>query len=565
MAELNSKHVTWGGLVYYDTQIKQYVNELLENLGGTSGSPEELADIRNKLEQLVITATANQARIDELFNNDSENKSNIDKLFESDKLQAENIRELQTRIEYVATKEDAAQLSGDIKCLQDDIAELEAKLETDHVTLEELRIAIENLATEDEIAGLNQELSNVQQLLEDKADKTELAGLATEEYVRQKITEAELSDKDVNLEDYYTKSETATLIAAEIADLVTKDAFDVVQQQSAQNEVKLLQVDSELFDIQKQLDDIDVTSYATKDEVAAVEAKIPSIEGLATKKELDDAINSIQHPTVDLDGYATKDYVDEEITKLNIPTKVSDLNNDVGYLTEQGLSEYAKKSDIPGPELFVVDFTAPDFAAALEAFNAGKLLLLINAAPDPASYAVMNYARADLITFTKFLISRSSAYGAFNTYYLKSDNTWEMAKEAILNKVEARVDDNKDLTGLVIGKETYDFDNFATTENITQLTQDIENIENTYVTNETLQNNYVSNTYIEENYTTNEQLEATYVTNDKVTEVVTNEVNTVVTEQIETKVTEVIQEKVDAGEITVTTDKISYGDFEEDI
>lgn len=232
---------------------------------------------------------------------------------------------------------------------------------------------------------------------------------------------------------------------------------------------------------------------------------------------------------------------------------------------EAKIDEAIQSIDIPQPELFIIDYNSPNFADAFDAYKAGKLLLLTNAAPDIDSYAIMNYVRSDLITFTKFLMSRSSAYGAFNTYYLHSDNTWEVAKEVRLNKVEAKVDDNNTISELVIGKDTYAFDNFATTENITQLTQDIENIENTYVTNETLQNNYVSNTYITENYTTNEELEATYVTNDKVTEVVTQEVNTVVTEQIETKVTEVIQEKVDAGEITVAADKISYGDFEDDI
>jgi hypothetical protein len=271
---------------------------------------------------------------------------------------------------------------------------------------------------------------------------------------------------------------------------------------------------------------------------------------------------------VDLNNYYTKTQVDSLIASLKneipeVPTKVSDLENDLGYLTEhQDLSEYAKKSDIPQPELFVIDYNSPNFADAFDAYTAGKLLLLTNVAPDVDSYAIMNYVRSDMITFTKFLMSRSGTYGAFNTYYLRSDNTWEVAKEVKLNKVEAKVDDNNNISEIVIGKDTYDFDNFATTEVVNQINENVQNIENTYVTNETLQNNYVSNTYITENYTTNEQLEATYVTNEKVTEVVTQEVNTVVTEQIETKVTEVIQEKVDAGEITVQSDSISYDTWE---
>ena len=82
---------------------------------------------------------------------------------------------------------------------------------------------------------------------------------------------------------------------------------------------------------------------------------------------------------------------------------------------------------------------------------------------------------------------------------------------------------------------------------VNNITEQIQTIENNYVTNETLETNYIT---IEEG-----------VTKTEVTEIVTNEVNTVVTEQIETKVTEVIQDKVEAGEIVVSADKISYGEF----
>lgn len=245
----------------------------------------------------------------------------------------------------------------------------------------------------------------------------------------------------------------------------------------------------------------DLSDYALKSE-------IPSIDGLATEQFVKDsidaieipetnlsnyydkieteglitkAIESIEHPTIDLDGYATEDFVNKAISGIQVP----DVSNfitmeeveakgyidevpaeyvtereleDKGYLTEhQDLSDYAKKSDIPEAELFVVDFNAPDFAAAVEAYNNGKLLLLVNAAPDINGYAVMNYVRADLITFTKFLTSRSEAYGSFNTYYLHSDNTWEISKEVKLNKVEANVKGEivGELATIKIGKEIY--------------------------------------------------------------------------------------------------------------
>lgn len=256
--------------------------------------------------------------------------------------------------------------------------------------------------------------------------------------------------------------------------------------------------------------DIDLSEYVKQEEIA----------DLATEQFVTDAVNAIEIPEV--------------------PTKVSELENDAGYITAE---------DIPASELYVVDFNTPNFAEAIEAYNAGKILLLTNAAPDVNSYAIMNYVRDDIITFTKFLMSRSGTYGSFNTYYLHSDNTWELAKEVKLNKVEAVTDADNNINGLIIGKNTYDFANFATTETVNQIT---ENIENTYITNTTLEE-------------TKQEIANTYVTTDKVTEVVETQVDEVVTAQIETKVTEVIEKKIAADELVVNADAINYGDFEDDI
>ena len=337
-----------------------------------------------------------------------------------------------------------------------------------------------------------------------KSEIPSVEGLASEEFVLKKIAEAELADQDVDLSAYYTKSEVDALIPevpTKVSELTNDAGYITAADVPA----------------------TDLSNYYNKTE---------------TENLIAEAVESIEHPIVDLEGYATEEWVNEQ-----------------GFLKEhQDLSEYAKKSDIPEAELFVVDFTAPDFAAALEAYNNGKLLLLVNAAPDANGYAVMNYVRADLITFTKFLTSRSEAYGSFNTYYLHSDNTWEISKEVKLNKVEANVADEPtaELTSLRVGKEVYklpDLANYVTNEILEQ----------NYITQEEIANTYVTENHIVNNYVTQEAAKNTYVTNEQVTEVVTNEVNTVVTEQIETKVETIIQEKVDTGEIKVNS--ISYGEF----
>ena len=69
---------------------------------------------------------------------------------------------------------------------------------------------------------------------------------------------------------------------------------------------------------------------------------IPSIEGLATEEYVDNAIREaeLSGKEVDLSAYATKAHVAEEIAKIEIPT-IPDL------------TDYAKKSDIPGVSDFI--------------------------------------------------------------------------------------------------------------------------------------------------------------------------------------------------------------------
>lgn len=79
-----------------------------------------------------------------------------------------------------------------------------------------------------------------------------------------------------------------------------------------------------------------------------------------TKNEVDTKLSNVQ---VDLTGYATEKYVDEKVDAVDvseqlkdyakkedikpIPTEVSAFNNDVGYLTNEDLENYALKSEVP--------------------------------------------------------------------------------------------------------------------------------------------------------------------------------------------------------------------------
>lgn len=79
-----------------------------------------------------------------------------------------------------------------------------------------------------------------------------------------------------------------------------------------------------------QVEDVDLSDYYTKSEVEElipntdnfitaedVSALIPS--EFVTEDELADAISKIEHPTVDLDGYATEEFVNKAIESIEIP------------------------------------------------------------------------------------------------------------------------------------------------------------------------------------------------------------------------------------------------------
>lgn len=107
---------------------------------------------------------------------------------------------------------------------------------------------------------------------------------------------------------------------------------------------------------------IDLSGYALKGEIPSLDGyakttDIPSVEGLATKSYVDENIaNVATSGDIDLSNYVTKDtvYTKAQTDALipSVPTKVSQLENDTGYLKEhQDLSKYALKADIPNVSL----------------------------------------------------------------------------------------------------------------------------------------------------------------------------------------------------------------------
>jgi hypothetical protein len=507
---------------------KEYVDTLIKNVTGVDFSEyAKKTDLTGFASEHFVRAQ--METIPEVYLGDYAKKSDIPEVDLSIYAKKSDIPSIEGLASVDFVNQKIAGLSKDV-----DLSNYYTKAEVDaripaidnFITRDEIP-SIDSLATisyvDEKLAGivLPKIPTKISEFENDVGYITSIEGLATEDFVRSEIAKAELRGGVTEealaniIANYYNKTEIDTLVSEAVNGIEIPDTSNFIT-----------------------MEDVESKGYLTEHQ---------NIEHLATKKELQEALDNINHPTVDLTGYATEAYVKNAIAEAELNDKEVDLT---GYATKEDLEAveakipsldgYAKLEDIPEAELYTVDFNAPSYSDAVEAYYAGKVLVLTNAAPDVNSFAVMNYVSDQYITFTKFLMSRSEAYGAFNTYYLKSDNTWEVVKEVRLNKVEASVDDNG-VTTLNIGKDSYKLD---------------------YITNEYIQNqNYVTTNYIEQNYTTTEQLEATYVTQENVTEVVTQQIETTVTEQIESKVTEVIETKIENGTIATRAESISYDTF----
>ena len=145
-----------------------------------------------------------------------------------------------------------------------------------------------------------------------------MSDYATEEYVGKKIAEAQLAESDVDLSDYYTKSETEGAIDEAIA------AIDFPE--------------TDLSEYAKKSEIPSTTGLATETYVNEQIAKIPAtdLSNYYTKEQTNKAI---QDNVPDMNLYATKTYVTNEIAKIDVPDTSKFLTEvPAEYITETELS-----------------------------------------------------------------------------------------------------------------------------------------------------------------------------------------------------------------------------------
>ena len=189
-------------------------------------------------------------------------------------------------------------------------------------------LTLGNYYTKDEVTAL---LNSI---------KVDLTGYATETWVKEAINAIKFPEEydDTELrnlinnkadrihthDQYLTKQQAlaeyakkSELFSGDYNDLSNKPVIPSIEGLATENYVKNAIAEAELND-----KEVDLTGYATKDDVAEAISKIEfpttDLSNYYNKQEIDTKIESIEHPTVSLEGYATEDYVNKAIENISI-------------------------------------------------------------------------------------------------------------------------------------------------------------------------------------------------------------------------------------------------------
>ena len=277
--------------------------------------------------------------------------------------------------------------------------------------------------------------------LNNKANKSDLEGLATESYVIAKVAEAKLEGSDITIPVQDVKVNGQTVIKNMIAD-------------------------------------IDLTPYAKSED-------IPSIEGLATEQWVADKNYLTQHQ--DISHLASTEYVNEQIANVDVteqlkdyalkselPVNVSELNNDKGYLTEhQDISHLATKDEIPSLEGYAKTSDLPSLDGYAKTEDIPSLDGYAKTTDIPS---LDEYVKSeDLPNFNEFAKTEDipSLDGYAKTSELPNFN--EFAKTEDIPSLEgyAKEEDIPSLDGYAKSEDIPSLDGYAKTSWVTEYVTDV--------------------------------------------------------------------------------------------
>ena len=223
-------------------------------------------------------------------------------------------KEFQTKVD---------EIDSDINSIKENVKKLQS---FESITNENIKSLEEQI---EELSGVDSDYFN-EAFIDIEKRLNELS--STDEELQKNTNEL------INVVDEIKKS-FSTFATKEYVDDKVDGKFDEAGTAASLNAV----MDERVTELEK----INHNDYVTEEKLAS---KGYLTSDVADKKYAPIGTNS-SGESIDLSDYATIEYVKETYANKSdipvVPTDISSFNNDKGYLTEESLNEYVKKSDIP--------------------------------------------------------------------------------------------------------------------------------------------------------------------------------------------------------------------------
>ena len=299
MAEI--MYVDWDGLVYYDTRSKQYIKDIVDQtikFGGNYSIDDvptpgfDTLHVAYKITNEFVVTPEIDYFVDSCANKHFAEGTII--------LVVEDNESDTYRFDILFESCSGTSITPDSGL---DLSNYYTQTEVDNLLTDKVN------ATELDRYYLKTETDTQ---LADKADKADLIGLATEEFVNKKISEAELVDKEVDLSNFYNKTEVENIVDEAVGNISVPEVPTNIS--SFVNDTGYITA-SDIPDLSEyaKLNDIpDTSSFATEDFVKQKIAEAQLSEGKVdlsafyTKEEIDSK------------GFSTEEYVQQQLDEADV-------------------------------------------------------------------------------------------------------------------------------------------------------------------------------------------------------------------------------------------------------
>ena len=231
-------------------------------------------------------------------------------------------------ISYLATKEEVNEIVKQIPSIDGLATETYVDEKVASINIPSIEgLATEAWVNEQGFLTEHQDITGKQDVIEDLEAIRE--GAAKGATALQEVPEEYITNEELEAKGYLTEHQ-------DLSEYAKKEELPTLEGYATETWVS-----AEIAKAQLEGEDVDLSGYATKDDIAnlATKDEVPSVEGLASEAWVNEQGFLTEHQ--DISGLATKEETEAVKTWVN----------EQGFLTEhQDLSEYAKKEELPSVE-----------------------------------------------------------------------------------------------------------------------------------------------------------------------------------------------------------------------